>query len=371
MGYEIDFLPVGKGEKSGDAITLRFGDLQSDPPRQTVVVVDGGYTEDGTALLRHISKYYKTRTIDLVISTHPDSDHVSGLQQVLDAHPKDFTVRHLWMHVPWAQHHANGLAAAGVFKDGRVTDVSMRADLRKSLDDASALYQAACRKGIPVTEPFEGVTDASGAVTVIGPSREYYESLLPCFRQAPDMKDRYAQLAKVLLGAPLELAKGVAESFDFETLDDSGETSAENNTSVISLVRVDGAHLLLTGDAGIPALTLAANYLDAVELGASCAGFVQVPHHGSKRNVGPTLLDRVVGPRLQAEAKLKTAFVSAAKDSARHPSRRVTNAFRRRGAPVFAPGGQTISHRFDAPERQEWGTITPLPLYTEVAEDDE
>lgn len=27
MGYEIDFIPVGNGEKSGDAIVLRFGNL--------------------------------------------------------------------------------------------------------------------------------------------------------------------------------------------------------------------------------------------------------------------------------------------------------------------------------------------------------
>jgi hypothetical protein len=27
IGYEIDFLPVGEGEKSGDAIALRWGNL--------------------------------------------------------------------------------------------------------------------------------------------------------------------------------------------------------------------------------------------------------------------------------------------------------------------------------------------------------
>ncbi len=29
MGYEVDFLPAGNGEKSGDAIAVRFGDLHS------------------------------------------------------------------------------------------------------------------------------------------------------------------------------------------------------------------------------------------------------------------------------------------------------------------------------------------------------
>jgi hypothetical protein len=29
MGHEIDFLPVGQGEHSGDAIAFRFGSLLS------------------------------------------------------------------------------------------------------------------------------------------------------------------------------------------------------------------------------------------------------------------------------------------------------------------------------------------------------
>ena len=97
MGYEIDFLPVGEGEKSGDAIAIRFGNLHGKREEQKVIVVDGGFKESGEELVEHIKKHYNTDTVDLVISTHPDSDHSSGLEIVLDK----LKVNHLWMHKPW------------------------------------------------------------------------------------------------------------------------------------------------------------------------------------------------------------------------------------------------------------------------------
>jgi hypothetical protein len=45
--YEIDFLPVGDGARSGDAIALRYGNLEGTRAEQTVVVIDGGFTDDG------------------------------------------------------------------------------------------------------------------------------------------------------------------------------------------------------------------------------------------------------------------------------------------------------------------------------------
>jgi hypothetical protein len=60
MGYEIDFLPVGEESKGGDAIALRYGNLYGSRDEQTVIIVDGGYTDDGEALVKHIVDYYGT-----------------------------------------------------------------------------------------------------------------------------------------------------------------------------------------------------------------------------------------------------------------------------------------------------------------------
>ena len=41
-GYEIDFRAVGEGERSGDAIVVRFGNLAGNRDQQFVMVIDGG-----------------------------------------------------------------------------------------------------------------------------------------------------------------------------------------------------------------------------------------------------------------------------------------------------------------------------------------
>jgi hypothetical protein len=64
MGYEIDFLPVGDESSGGDAIALRYGNLFGPRAEQTVIVIDGDYTDDGEALVAHIKQYYQTDVID-------------------------------------------------------------------------------------------------------------------------------------------------------------------------------------------------------------------------------------------------------------------------------------------------------------------
>lgn len=359
MGYEIDFLPVGNGEKSGDAIALRFGNLFGQRSEQTVVVIDGGFKESGENLVQHIRTYYHTNFVDLVVSTHPDGDHSCGLEVVLE----ELEVGCLWMHQPW--NHTEDIA--GMFRDGRVTDDSVSETLRRSLESAYNLERIAKAKRIPIFEPFAGLQDASGCLLVLGPTQFYYESLLPYFRGTPEPKDLISLIEKAFREAK-EFVETVAEWWDYETLDDCGEVSAENNSSTILLLVIEGKYLLFTGDAGIPALTEVINRLESIGFDFSKIAFVQVPHHGSKRNIGPTILNRLIGPKLSSDQKLKSAFVSASKEGApKHPAKKVTNAFRRRGAPVHATQGSPKVHFYNAPDRG-WSQSIPLPFYNQVEE---
>ena len=359
MGLEVDFLPVGDGEKCGDAISLRFGNLYGTRDEQTVVVIDGGFSETGEELVKHIKKYYGTEKVDLVISTHPDHDHISGLQVVL----KKLQVEYLWMHLPW--NHTKNIA--DMFKDGRVTDNGIRESLRKSLEDARELEKLANSRGITIIEPFTNISDSTQSIFVLAPTKKYYENLLPQFRGTPEPKFSDSAFEKVLQNIRSSI-KRVAESWGIETLIDKGETTAENNTSVILLLIVEGRILLFTADSGIPALTNAADLLDDSNIDISKRlSFIQVPHHGSRRNVGPSILNRLIGPKQTHDKKKLTAYVSVSKNKTpKHPAKKVTNAFRRRGAYVYPTSGSTIRHCFDAPKREGWESIDPLPFYEEV-----
>lgn len=372
MGYEVDFLPVGDGSKGGDAIALRFGNLNS-PNRgdQFVVVIDGGNQDSGQALVEHVKTYYGTDIVDLVINSHPDADHSSGLSVVLEK----LTVKRLWMHRPWM--HSSDICS--LFGDRRITVASLYSRVVASLDDAHDLEKIAKRKGIPIDEPFAGLEALTtlGVLAVLGPSKAYYQSLLPDFRSTPEKKEASLSLSLGEFGTWLRegataLLQKVAESFGIETLEDPAEdaTSAENNSSTILFLEVDGRRLLFTADAGVPALTRAANFAEAFRLDLSSCCFSQTPHHGSKRNVGPTILDRILGPKLSTDAPSRTAFVSVPKEGEpKHPSKKVTNAYRRRGFRVVATKGQAIRHSHQAPTRAGWVAATVVPFYDEVEDD--
>jgi beta-lactamase superfamily II metal-dependent hydrolase len=371
MDYEIDFLAVGNGERSGDAIALRFGNLKGLRAEQFVVVIDGGTKASGDRLVELIRGTYATDKVDLVISTHPDGDHASGLSVVLE----ELEVSELWMHQPW-NHSAE---ICEMFHDGRITDESLDERIREALEHANELEGIAEKKGIPIREPFTGVT-AGRFLKVLGPSRDYYQSLLPHFRDTP--KPRAASLTahgtwfSRATSAVMEAIKTVFESWNIETLSDPADddTSAENNSSVVLLLNVDGNQVLFTADAGVPALTNAVTYSQALGVNLQSVPRIQVPHHGSKRNVEPAILNRILGPKLPTasdpRADKKSAIVSAAVEgSPKHPAKKVLNAFKRRGATVAVTRGTNLRWAtIGAPARQGYSPASIEPLHSEVEE---
>lgn len=356
MGYEVDFLPVGDGSRSGDAIALRYGNLHGRRSEQTVIVLDGGFADDGKALVEHITEFYGTDHVDYVVSTHLDCDHINGLTVVLE----ELSVGELWVHQPKADEMSFAIEAALSRSVGRKQRL---AEVRASIQGARSLAELARSKGIPVVEPFTGVTTADGAFSVMGPTEEYYDELVSQFRTYQPR-----QSLREAMALALEKKGMTWETMEHETLDEESETSPENNSSAITLLQVDGRSSVFTGDAGAEALHLAADHLDSQGFGWSSLRFMQIPHHGSQRNVTPSVLDRFLGPKPQ-RTPMKTAFVSCSPDGApKHPAKKVTNAFIRRGCNVHATQGVAKRHHHDAPPRDGFSRAEPLPFYDVVEE---
>ncbi len=350
MGYEVDYIPVGNGEKSGDAIAIRFGNLSGSRDEQVVIVVDGGFKESGQKLVEHIRIFYRTDKVDIAISTHPDADHASGLYEVLD----NLNVQLLLMHKPWE--HAEEIK--NLFKDGRITASGLEDRLEKSLQNASDLEALATKKGIQIIEPFQGVNGYQGGIHILGPSKEYYEQLLPLFKACPAPAKGLGFLAP-LPRLVKEGIKWIEDNFGIDLLDnDEEETSPENNTSTVILFNIDGHKLLFTGDAGKTGLSLAVDYAESQGNTLTDLAFLDVPHHGSKHNISSKLLKRI---------KAATAFISASQDSPKHPSKKVTNGLKKHGTKVYVNRGNSISHRHNAPERG-WSAAIEEPFHNRVEE---
>src|SRR5207249_968896 len=103
----------------------------------------------------------------------------------------------------------------------------------------------------------------SGALAVLGPSTSYYESLLESFRCSDELALKPQPTFVEKAAAQVEKAiKWIAENWNTETLvePDEDATSAENNSSAILLFRHENERFLFTSDAGVPALTNAADF---------------------------------------------------------------------------------------------------------------
>ena len=351
MGYEVDFLAVGEGEKSGDAIIIRAGDLRNSSPirRPVVIVIDGGFAKNGEEIVSRIKQNDPDkRIVDIVVSTHPDADHISGLQTVLE----ECSVCELWMHLPW--NYAGD-------------------KMKESLPAAWDLYSLAKKKSIPVLEPFAGLGNKSlsGTLTisVLGPDKEYYKQILGDF-DATVQKSEYS--AKNLRGLLARAKSWVQEAWGTDSIRDDEVTSAKNNSSAVLRVKIDGDNFLFTADAGIESLSRVADYLE------SCGDptplkykAMQIPHHGSFHNIGPTVLNRLLGdivPR-NNRGNGPGAIVSCAKDGEpKHPNKRVLNAYTRRGANCYKTGEIEIYVLHDS-DRKAF-PVSPIGFYEEVEEDE-
>ena len=198
------------------------------------------------------------------------------------------------------------------------------------------------------------------------PDQSYDEELIA---QIPSTSEPSA-LSKLLTKAADIAQKLVPENLHIDTLTDAGDTSPQNATSVVSVLQVHGHLSIFTGDAGIPSLERAMDRLESLGYTPGMAKFVQVPHHGSRRNVGPSVLNRMLGEKGTTETR-GLAFVSSAKLAApKHPAKKVTNAFRRRGYPTHSTVGIAKRHGHQHPERAGYSASVPLPLYSMVGDND-
>ena len=380
MAYEIDYIGVkaDKATKDADAICLRWktGIALNGMPIYKVGVIDGGVEAHGNAMIAHMNQYYfddaegvkskEKKTIDFVVVTHPDQDHAIGLKQVLKA----FDVKKIYMNRPW-------LYVDELFdkvNDGRITKQSLRKRLRNNYETIADIENIAEENKIPIYEAFEG-TYVENEILILSPEKQFYLDLLVESEKTP-LQEQAAFNQDGLFGRIANAVKAYIvnkfEDWDIETLRENEETSAENETSVVLRGLVEGDGFLLTGDAGIRALNKAIDYMEQIgEDVISEISFYQIPHHGGRHNVSPSLLDRMVGQRVKKGAtRNKTAYASVAEGSD-HPLKMVTNAYIRRGVSTYETNGNTICHHCGQMPKRGWTQLKMIEFADYVEEWDD
>lgn len=340
--FEIDFLGVGEGARSGDVIAMRF--TRPDNGALAHVMIDAGFEKNGEDLVAHVENLYEVDQVDLAILTHPDGDHIGGMGVALERLKVDALAIH-----DLAAHGGSELKAAQATTD---------------------LIALAKREGTAVCEPFQGLRAFGGALLIAGPSLPFYESLVAQEVVTEKAGIRPIAHKSVLRAAAERLAARALSRFPLETdFDDAGGTSSRNNTSAIVDLRLAQHRFIFTGDAGVPALESALDFLDSQGRTDRYPNLVQVPHHGSRHNGSRALIERMVGPA--GSDPRGHAYISISEEAAkdpRYPSPRIANAFGRRGYEVASTAGTNIFYIGDGASRNGL-PLTVLPPLDEAIDD--
>ena len=353
MAYEVDFLPVG--DSNGDAICVRYG---SHLAGYTIHVIDGGYTDTGHAIIEHIKKYFTdTKYIDHVVLSHADNDHATGLIPVLE----HFDVGALWMNRPW-------LYASEIIDSfhGNYSVQGLEEEIRESYPLLARMEEIANAKNIPIHEAFAGTE--IGQFTVLAPTRERYLTLIPEFSRTPQSYADAGRDFRGILAEALKKLQSFIENWTTETLSNNPPAcTASNESSLVQLGIVDGYRILLNADAGPEALREAADVAEILGIKGDIK-VVQVPHHGSRRNVTPSILDRWLGAPVDEGTVRGTAMCSVGDGKTEYPRKRVANAFIRRGYKVISTRGSAKSSYNGIAGKDGWVAAQPEPFSYEFDE---
>ena len=340
-GFEIDMLNLG------DADSILVTSWTNGTPTRTLV--DGGNKSDAERILTFL-KGLGVSHLNHIVCSHPHADHTAGLVEVVKSNK--ITFDNAWMHLPW--NHVNFPVLAEALRRGESNAKRVVTVIRASLATGKELYDAIQAHGITPREPFEG-TDI-GLLKVCGPSQQYYEELLQeftDFEKLKKMEEAMASYDKHLLYERVLVGKATLQNLLAKSEGELGThpTEPENNSSTILATVYEGKKLLLTADAGVEALTRAKNAYQLDNL-----YWMQIPHHGSRRNINKELI---------AYFKPSYAFVSAVGNE-KHPRRAVVNAFKEVGTSVHSTHWPTPAgndKRFpvgDVPARPNYSASPPL-----------
>lgn len=340
---EIDVLPASTNTKGADSILVRIDDFSDAgfSNNQKIILIDGGFSDNTDRIINHVKTIYGSPKIDCVICTHPDADHINGLISLIDSDA--LTIDNLCVHNPWQ--HAYTVSRKIV--DGRSTTNSVRSRLDESLSALDDLLTLAKKKSIKLYQPFAGF-EIYDKITVLGPSKEYYCDLV---KQYPGMHENRSLTGD---GELVEVPYDPNNGHFYE----NPITSARNDSSLVLYLNDDGFSAIFTGDCGIEGLRNSLAYAAANNIDVSQPDYLQLPHHGSIKNINADIIDKI---------NPKKAFVSAPNESIKHPSRLIMNYLRQHKAVnVYHVSTGTIRIGHKAPKRIGWETVNPLSIFQTV-----
>lgn len=339
MDFVIDFVFVG----DGDGIVIWGREYNF---KDYVFFLDGGNKEFGEKIVEHYNKWikphlYSNKTLAF-INSHPHSDHINGLIEIVEQLGNEITYG---IYNDPVKFISKELRSEIKQSASRKEDSDIE-HLYKSFQKVQELNELCDKHNI---EKIEALTDSFRyeKIKIVSPSREYYTQKVKIFTNIDFLKrvDYSKSFSEVN-----ELMENLKPCV---IVDEKDDTTPENlSSTVIELIDSQNRRYLLTSDAGIE------SFDDMVSNGFDCDNLhiVQLPHHGSRRNISTNWIAQF-NP---------TYFIASAEGNKKHPRRAVINCIKRnlQGCEIYSThkSKNTISYTTNEsvfPVRN-WSKAEPL-----------
>jgi beta-lactamase superfamily II metal-dependent hydrolase len=322
INYQVEMLNVG----AADCFLIYYTYQEWPQKLDRLILVDGGNYCDGDKIMNHIKTYYPNKKyVDLAIVTHPDDDHIGGLVKMLeairDSDKNAIKINDFWVNDP-AKHGYNPIDVDNDVKKSTLVK-RLRSSYNVGEDSNKNLLALIDRLYIHREEVFAGNHHVNMPLYVLGPTKEYYTSLIPDFRginlnfkdaSYPDINTNYTETDD----------KETDDSLS-PTLDNiEDDMSAPNRSSIIfTFMPNTNTKYLFTGDASCESFGKIPSELSKFYHNIT---WLKVPHHGSAHNLNTTLI-KSINPRF--------AYISSEKEG--HYTDRCTwLALKRNGTEVYS-----------------------------------
>jgi beta-lactamase superfamily II metal-dependent hydrolase len=274
----IEMLPAAQG----DCLWIEYGSAAR--PRR--VLIDGGTTGSIKPLVERVKALPAgERHFELLVVTHVDADHVAGVLKFLETPTLGVSLGQICFN---AYKHLRDK------KDE--TFGPEQGEVLSAYIAAAKIPWNAAFKGRAVKIPDTGappVKKLAGGLelVVLGPTMEKLRKLRPVWAKAcADAGIKPGKPAKRPVPAGLETFGPI----DVDTLAEARfkeDGTEPNGSSILLLLRYEGARVLLAADGHPTVITAGLKRLSAsgrVKLDA-----YKVAHHGSRNNMDKPLLDRI------------------------------------------------------------------------------
>ena len=280
--FELTMLPAGHG----DCLWLTYGDAGT----ARHMIVDGG--PEHMACLRHA---LETRLaaqpggrlhIELLVVSHIDDDHIGGIVELLENPPAGVSFGDIWFN---AQRHLLPPDRLGVPQAERLSTVLLDRQLpwNKAFDGKAVV--------IPDVGPLPRISLEGGLVlTLLSPDRERLSRLAPVWQREVR---RHGLEAGLPVPEPVEDRLGRDDPWPpdirgLATRRPQFDNDRANGASIALLAAYDGRNVVLSADVFSSDLEHSLDRLEPAD-GRLTLAALQVPHHGSRKNLTNAVLDRI------------------------------------------------------------------------------